>query len=39
MNLSEIVKNKPEGATHYLSKVYYRIICDLEVYVQNDNSE
>lgn len=39
MNLSEIVMNKPDGATHYASKVYYRIICDLEVYVQNDCGE
>ncbi|MFP0866948.1 hypothetical protein ACLD0L_00135 [Acinetobacter baumannii] len=39
MNIDEIKKNAPDGATHYLSKVYYRIICDLEVYVQNDNGE
>lgn len=37
--IDEIRKNKPEGATHYShrSGFYYKVINDLEVYIQEGN--
>jgi hypothetical protein len=34
--IEEIKKHKPEGATHWKSGEYYKVVCDQEVYELKD---